>query len=247
MSAEVLNTKQYYYLYKITNLLTNKIYIGVHTTTNLNDSYFGSSRQLKADIKKFGKNNFKKEILEFFNSSSEAFAREAEIVNEPFVARPDTYNLSVGGEGGYKGHSAEGRKRISEASRGRVVARNKLTGETIKISKNDFYANQDLFEGATKGQVTYNTTGFATMKDIKTGEYYFVPIDDPRIKTGELVGITAGSAQTEVSNKKRSEALKGRDVSYLQYKYVCEFCGKSMNLGNYTRWHKDGKCLKNSK
>ena len=244
MSAEILNVKQYYYLYKITNLLTNKIYIGAHATSNLDDSYLGSGKILKADIKKLGKNNFKKEILEFFDNDNEMFAREAEIVDEAFVARTDTYNLTPGGEGGYKGHTEIGRKRISEAAVNKVVARNKVTGKTCKLSKEDFDANRDTYVGATKGYLTYNTSGFASMKDVKTGKHYFVSVNDPRIKTGELVGITAGNKQTAESNEKRSKALKGRDVSHIQSTCTCEFCGKSMNLGNYARWHKNGKCLK---
>jgi hypothetical protein len=247
MSAEILNTKQYYYLYKTTNLLTSRFYIGVHATNDLQDNYFGSGKLLKADIKKLGRKNFKKEILEFFDNANEMFAREAEIVNEAFVAITDTYNLVVGGEGGYKGHTPAGRRRISEAAKNKVSARNRLTGKAVKISKDIFDRNRDLYDGVTKGYLTYNTSGFAAMKDAKTGEHYFVPVDDPRIKIGELVGITAGSTQTAEANKKRSEKLKGRDTSYLQQKHICEFCGKSASLGNYARWHKDGKCLKNSK
>jgi hypothetical protein len=42
---------QYYIVYKITNLLNNKYYIGVHSTDDLNDGYLGSGRQIKEAIK----------------------------------------------------------------------------------------------------------------------------------------------------------------------------------------------------
>ena len=74
----------YYYLYRITNLLNNKIYIGVHQTSNINDRYLGSGKLLKADIQKYGRNSFKKEILEYFNTKEEMLYREAEIVNKNF-------------------------------------------------------------------------------------------------------------------------------------------------------------------
>jgi hypothetical protein len=56
--------KYYHYVYRITNLVNNKEYIGVHSTNNLNDGYMSSSGPLNDDIKKFGLGMFKKEILE---------------------------------------------------------------------------------------------------------------------------------------------------------------------------------------
>ena len=89
-----------YYLYRITNLINNKIYVGVHSTDNLEDGYMGSGTIIKSAIKKHGVENFTKEILEFFNSVEEMFNREKELVTPEFVLREDTYNLMVGGQGG---------------------------------------------------------------------------------------------------------------------------------------------------
>lgn len=90
-----------YYMYKITNLVNGKIYVGVHKTEDLEDGYMGSGSILLKAQKKYGLESFRKEILEFFSSLDEMFSREAEIVDMGFVLREDTYNLRVGGYGGF--------------------------------------------------------------------------------------------------------------------------------------------------
>lgn len=94
--------RKHYIIYKITNKINGKIYIGQHQTKNLDDGYMGSSTILKAAIKKYGLENFTKEIICECSSFEEMNAMEAEIVNSEFVAREDTYNLSVGGSYGWE-------------------------------------------------------------------------------------------------------------------------------------------------
>lgn len=91
----------YYTIYKITNIVNGKIYIGVHQTYNLDDEYMGSSKLVANAIKKYGKENFKKEILYFVDSEDEMYAKEAEIVTEEFVKKTDNYNIKPGGIGGW--------------------------------------------------------------------------------------------------------------------------------------------------
>ena len=91
----------HYILYRVTNKVNGKIYVGVHKTPSLDDGYMGSGKVLRQAIKKHGLENFEKEILEIFNSAADMYAREKEIVTEEFIARDDTYNLRRGGTGGF--------------------------------------------------------------------------------------------------------------------------------------------------
>lgn len=86
-------------IYKITNLINNKIYIGKNETKN--DSYYGSGLLIKRAIKKYGKENFNKEILEECSSKEELNEREKFWINE--LNSNDIligYNITTGGDGG---------------------------------------------------------------------------------------------------------------------------------------------------
>ena len=93
--------KKHYLIYKITNLINDKIYIGQHVTYNIEDDYMGSGIYLRNAINKYGIKNFKKEILFECNNQDELDKKEAELVNEEFIQRKDTYNLNLGGSSWY--------------------------------------------------------------------------------------------------------------------------------------------------
>ena len=91
----------YYCVYKITNKFNNKVYIGAHRTTDLNDNYTGSGKLIKSAIEKYGLENFHKKILKEFNSEKEMFEYEKLIVNKNFVNSKNTYNIAIGGKGSW--------------------------------------------------------------------------------------------------------------------------------------------------
>ena len=132
-----------YIIYRTTNIVNGKIYIGKHQTKDVEDGYLGSGIALEKAIKKYGKASFKKEVLFVFDSEDEMNQKEKELVTESFIASNSNYNMGVGGEGGshFKGkkhseetktklsemakkkrHSAEAKKKISESNRRRVLS-----------------------------------------------------------------------------------------------------------------------------
>lgn len=87
----------FYTIYKITNTLNGKFYIGKHQTKNLDDGYMGSGNLVKRAIAKHGLENFTKEILFVFDSEQEMNDKEKELV----VLSEQSYNLCEGGKGGF--------------------------------------------------------------------------------------------------------------------------------------------------
>jgi hypothetical protein len=88
----------FYIIYKTTNITNGKHYIGKHQTKDLDDGYFGSGKLLKRAIKKYGKDNFYKEVLHICSTEKEMNLREKILV----VPDPEiSYNLCSGGQGGF--------------------------------------------------------------------------------------------------------------------------------------------------
>lgn len=120
----------FYIIYKINNKINGKFYIGVHKTTDVNDDYYGSGHSIKAAIEKYGKENFKKEILHIFTNAKTAFKKEKEIVNENMLKNENCYNIKKGGQGGFDHIRATG---LHKSVKGTRVMHNPSTNENKKI------------------------------------------------------------------------------------------------------------------
>jgi group I intron endonuclease len=133
-------------VYRTTNLISGKFYIGKDKYNNPN--YIGSGVKLKDAIKSYGKHNFIKEILEHCNSYERLNQREKHWIEEHNSTNPSVgYNISTGGDGGdnFTNHPNKElyRAKISVAS---IKTNKKLVGkrrdDTLKLwQKESFREN----------------------------------------------------------------------------------------------------------
>ena len=93
--------KTIHYLYKTTCLVTGRYYIGMHSTCNLDDGYMGSGTRLRYSIRKYGVDNHKKEIIEFFDTRELLVEAEKKVITPEMITDKNCMNLKGGGEGGF--------------------------------------------------------------------------------------------------------------------------------------------------
>ena len=90
----------YGYIYKITNNLNGKMYIGMHRSKSFDESYWGSGKIITDAINKYGKDNFSREVILECDSEDELCKAEERIIRELNCVESDEYyNLKDGGVG----------------------------------------------------------------------------------------------------------------------------------------------------
>jgi hypothetical protein len=82
-------------------MLNNKYYIGMHSTNNLEDGYIGSGDRIRRSLKKYGKENFNFEIINFFENRELLKQAEKEIITDEILNDDLCMNICYGGGGGY--------------------------------------------------------------------------------------------------------------------------------------------------
>jgi len=165
------------YIYKTTNIITGKIYIGQSIVTKRIKSYLGSGKLLIRAINKYGKENFIKEILiENIDNKHDIDLLEIRCINEYNTVSPHGYNLEKGGNGKCEVHQST-KDKLHDIHKGKqynpmVDATKEKIRETLKghviseetktlISKNTKIAMQDpkiraKISLAKKGKPSHN-------------------------------------------------------------------------------------------
>jgi len=151
-------------IYKITNLINGRQYIGRDSKNNPN--YYGSGPAIKNAIKKYGKENFKKEIIEHCSSLETLIEREEYWLNHYDAANNKKfYNIHNYGKGGTsdisgernpmfgKKHTAETKRKLSELKIGKKASlETKIKmSEMRRGSNNPRYKMGHLYTGEKNG------------------------------------------------------------------------------------------------
>lgn len=211
----------YYIIYETTNLINGKKYIGKHITDNLNDGYLGSGVYLKRAIKKYGKDNFKKDVLLYCESEEDMNNKENEMINNNMISGEDYYNLAYGGQGGI------------------IVLRKNhpLYQETCdKISKSKLKKSNEISERVK-----------LLHEQKKVGMYGKKQSDHQKESVSKAL---SGKKQTtdHVNNHRKSLLKKFSDPNYVhpnrgkkKKTQECVYCKRLIDSGNFARYHGE-KC-----
>lgn len=92
---------RFHFVYRTTNLLNGRYYIGKHSTRVLEDKYLGSGKRFWNELNKYGRENFTREILFFCETAKDAFAKEKEFISDLHLLDKACLNLVAGGKGGW--------------------------------------------------------------------------------------------------------------------------------------------------
>lgn len=246
-----------YIIYKTTNIINKKEYIGIHQTDNIDDGYLGSGLAIKRSIKKYGVENFKREILEFCNSFEELLAKEKEYVNEDWVNNKNTYNLKTGGQSAGI-LSENSRNKISESLKKRYLnGELKYHGKPHKPTDVQKKQMSEILKKKYKdGEIVKKKDTEPWNKGKKTGQNVW----NKGKKTGPMGEIQKNNISKTMKDKiKNNPELKKIQSEKLKKYYrenthptkglepwnrgiemtkvECPYCGKLVDIGNGKRWH----------
>lgn len=108
-----------HYIYKTTCNVTGRWYIGMHSTSKLDDGYMGSGKRLRHSIRKYGVDNHTKEILEYCDSRELLIEAEKRYITFEMLCDNNCMNIMSGGTGGA---TMTGRIQSEETIRKRVIS-----------------------------------------------------------------------------------------------------------------------------
>jgi group I intron endonuclease len=171
-------------IYKVTNLINNKIYIGktLKTLSKRKSCHFahakaGSSNYFHRAIRKYGKENFVWEVIDQCLFAESLVAMEKYYIEKFNCQKPNGYNLTAGGEGmfGYK-YSEESKQKMRESH-----------GEKQKGINHPMYGKHHSEEAKNKmriGHIGKKQTAEHKKKKVESRKWYIHHSDETKKKIG---------------------------------------------------------------
>jgi group I intron endonuclease len=176
-------------IYKITNKITNKIYIG-QTTRNINKRFEEHTTNnkyasyLTTSINKYGKDNFTIDIICYCFSKEELNKQEIFFIFKyKTYDKTKGYNISLGGQGGNLGEVvnqkiSKSKKKYFEVESNRLL--NKLTQKIVKNTKEQKLLHKEI-------TLNYLNKNPEKRENLKTLNKEYFSVDYNREKQGKLV------------------------------------------------------------
>jgi hypothetical protein len=246
-----------YTIYKTTNLVNGKYYIGKHITKDPYDSYLGSGERLQYALKKYGKHNFIKDVLYIFDEEWKMELAERILV---VVDRETNYNIARGGQGGcivlHKSHPLYEQtcKKISKSL-------NEMFANTTKEERQEKYSLGDFHVGRKRSEDTKRKMSAASKlvdrsymigrsvsvetrtklsnanKGKKRSAEHKKNISSNHHDVSGINNPMFGRKHSDHAKKLASEKAKNRK------RIICDYCHKDCDASNHARWHGE-KCKK---
>jgi len=145
--------KKIHYLYKTTCLITGRYYVGMHSTSNLDDGYMGSGKRLRYSMRKHGVENHKKEIIAFFDTRELLVEAEKKAITPEMITDNDCMNIMSGGTGGFSSEEHKNKFLTIGVKNGRQKTNSKLKekfgGEENWLTNFNSYVSQKAWKNKT--------------------------------------------------------------------------------------------------
>lgn len=232
--------EKYGYVYKITNCINGKIYVGIHKFqgSELDTRYWAGGILINNAFKKYGKINFHREIIEWCHSKEELNIKEEYWIKELNTRNLEIgYNLAAGGfhnGGNQQGHKTtqETRQKISLANKG--YKRSNETRYKLSISHTGLKQSSETIEkrlDKTRGKIRSVEQRVKMSQGCKSRVYTNICA-----RCSKEFKATTNSRKYCVDCRikyimEREEAHKNSRVTHL----VCEACNKIFEAHSPTK------------